>query len=165
MIVPLGAEVLQQMALDQGRDAEATALMRRHAVWMLANLGENIKRFKGDADAKYKGLPAERRDAVLTRLRQMADGQGLRRRLAERTLGWLEGQQELGVIATLSECAKADDPDLRKYVAYALTFWEGTPQENQQAEKTLLMLAQDDGHGVRVLIEEDEPPQRRKQKP
>src|SRR5262249_31669601 len=69
MILPQGAEALQQMAVEQGTDPEATALMRRHAVWMLANLGENLKRFQGDG-GKYKGLSAERRTAVIARLRE-----------------------------------------------------------------------------------------------
>src|SRR5262249_5383963 len=99
---------------------------------------------------------------VIGRLREHAAGVGLRRQLAERTLRWLDGQQDLGVIATLAECARADDPDLRKYVAYALTFWDGSPDENRQAEQTLLILAQDDGHGARILIDEGDQPQRRK---
>ena len=36
-------------------------------------------------------------------------------------------------------------PTLRMLVAFALNFWDG-----EQAEATLVRLARDDGHGVRV---------------
>jgi hypothetical protein len=54
----------------------------------------------------------------------------------------------LGVDKTLAECAKANDPILRERVAFALNFWEGTPEENQRMDETLVLLSQDDGRGA-----------------
>jgi hypothetical protein len=157
MMIPVGVDPLKEMAQIKGTDVKAVALLRRHAVWMLANLGENLKRFEGSEARGYPGLPAPRRQLVLARLQEEAQtGLGQRRQLAAATLDALEGKRDLGVIAALAECAKADDPDLRKYVAYALTFWDGSPNENDLAEKTLLMLSRDDGRGVRVILSDDD---------
>lgn len=158
MSLPLGVEPLKQMANTQGVDPKPTAQMRRHAVWMLANLGDNLKRFKGDAAAGYPGLSAARQEAVLARLQREAEGTtGLRRQLADQTLKYLKDpQHELGVVAVLADCAKADDPDLRKFTAFSLTFWTGSPQENQLAEQTLLALSRDDGRGVRIILDEND---------
>jgi len=158
MTLPIGVEPLKRMATQAGADPKPTAQMRRHAVWMLANLGDNLKRFKGDPETSYKGLSAARQEAVQARVRQEADSAtGLRRQLAEQTVKYLKDSQfELGVIAALAECAQADDPDLRKFTAFALTFWMGSPQENQQAEQTLLALSRDDGRGVRIVLDKND---------
>lgn len=157
MTLPMGVDVLKQMATSQGSDAKGVAQARRHAVWMLANLGENLKRYQGDAAKGYKGLSTERRQTVEARLKDEAEQiQGGRRQLAARTLDYLKGKEDMGVIAALAECAKADDPDLRKYTAFALTFWEGSPKENDLADQTLLALSRDDGHGVRIILGEDD---------
>jgi hypothetical protein len=157
MTLPMGVDVLKQMANLQGNDAKAVAQTRRHAVWMLANLGDNLKRYQGDAAKGYKGLSAERRETVESRLKDEAEhGQGTRRQVAARTLDYLKGKEDMGVIAALAECAKADDPDLRKYTAFALTFWDGSAKEKELAEQTLLALSRDDGHGVRIILDEDD---------
>lgn len=158
MTLPVGVEPLKQLATLQSPDPKPTAQLRRHAVWMLANLGDNLKRFKGDPASGYQGLPAARQEAVLARVQQEADGTtGLRRQLAEQTVKYLkDNRHELGVIAALAECAKADDPDLRKFTAFALTFWNGSPRENQLAEQTLLALSRDDGRGVRIILDEND---------
>src|SRR6202011_351525 len=69
-----------------------------------------------------------------------------RRQLARVTRDFLAGRADgrnsaLGVDQTLERCATADDLDLRKFVALALTFWEGTPEENERMERTLLKLS------------------------
>ncbi len=148
MTLPVGVDALKQMATTTGGDPKAVAMARRHAVWMLANLGENLKRF-----AK---LPQARRDQVVAQLEKEAVGGTPRAQLAERTLQYLQGTKDLGVIAALAQCADADDPDLRKYTAYALAIWEGSPAENAVAEKALLKLSRDDGHGVRILLGDDD---------
>jgi hypothetical protein len=84
-------------------------------------------------------------------------GRGERGTWARLTVDYLRGEKKnLGVIPTLAECARADDPFLRTQVALALTFWEGDPADNALAEKTLLMLSRDDGHGVRIEIGEND---------
>jgi len=156
LTLPVGVEALKKMALTEGADPKLTAMTRRHAVWMLANLGDNLKRFEGGAGSTYKGLPAERRAAILAQFQEEArQGVGQRRQLAEQTVQYLQNNKhELGVIAALAECAKADDPDLRKYTAFALTFWEGSAAENALADRTLVQLSRDDGRGVRILLDD-----------
>ena len=51
----------------------------------------------------------------------------------------------------MAQCAKAEDPYLRGLVAMALNFWEG-----DLVEPTLQRLAQDDGHGERIEIDEND---------
>src|SRR5262249_13225997 len=64
MSVPVGVPELTRLAdKDKGGDAKTTGLLRRQAVWALANLGENCRQF----DA----LPAEQRDPVRAKI--MAD--------------------------------------------------------------------------------------------
>lgn len=63
-------------------------------------------------------------------------------------------RQSLGVIATLARCAEDEDVFLREMTGFALTFWQGQAAENALAEKTLLRLARDDGHGTRIEIKE-----------
>jgi hypothetical protein len=156
LMLPVGVDSLKQMAGAQGDDPKTVAQMRRHAVWMLANLGENLHRFQGNEAKGYKGLPEAKRTAIITRLEAEANGTGPRRQLAARTLEYLQGKQELGVIGSLADCARADDPDLRKYTAFALTFWDGSPKENQLAEQVLLNLARDDGRGVRIILDDND---------
>ena len=61
-MVPVGAPVLKELAVQkEGIDPVALALQRRQAVWALANLGENLKRFDK--------LSGPQKDAVLDQLR------------------------------------------------------------------------------------------------
>jgi hypothetical protein len=148
MSVPVGAPVLTRMAKkDAASNDPVGIVLRRHAVWALANLGESRKRF----DA----LPPERRDAVLAVLQTEADtGGSARADWSRLSLEGMKGTGELGVIRTLAELRDADfarsdgDPFLRRVIAFALTFWEGTPAENAVAEQALSRLSRDDGHGV-----------------
>lgn len=151
MTVPVGAPVLIDMAKNAGGGDpknKSVASLRRHAVWVLANLGENLKR--------YPKLPQTRRDQVLANFKvEAADGPEQRRHLAELTVAYLEGKKDLGVIAALAELAdptKTEDIDLREMVAYAFTFWDGTLAENAVAEKALVRLAGDRGNGSRILL-------------
>ena len=61
-MVPVGAAALKEIASEkEGLDLKALVLRRRQAVWALANLGENLKRF----DA----LTGPEKDGVLDRMR------------------------------------------------------------------------------------------------
>jgi len=150
MSLPVGAPSLTRMALNEkGPDPKTIALLRRHAVGCLANLGESRKRFDK--------LPAVQREAVLAQLQKEADtASGTRRRLARQTLDVLQGKERPNVIGPLAECAKADDPFLRQMTAFALNFWDGTPAENALAEKTLSTLANDRGQGERIEVNEQD---------
>lgn len=147
LIIPTGEPLLAEIATRaSGGDPKTVALLRRQAVWALANLGENLKRF-----AK---LPPERVEEVTTALEQeAAASQGEQADWARRTLNYLRGdRRQIRAIPVLAECARADDPVMRELAAYALTFWGGDAEDNALAEKTLLGLTYDDGHGVRVDI-------------
>lgn len=145
--IPVGVPILNDIAQKtDGADAATVALRRQLAVWALANVADNLKRFDK--------LSLERRVEVLSTLDEEAEADSIaRREWARASLNFLKTRadqkpQALGVDAALAECAKSDDPSLRKFVALALTFWEGTPAENQGMEETLLRLAKDDGHGA-----------------
>lgn len=152
MTLPTGAPQLAEIARREpaGSDLKSQTLLRRDAIWALAKLGENLKRFDQ--------LPPQRREEVLAWLRQQAaDGSADRRQLVRLTMDYLDGtHRALGVIAALADCARANDPSIRGMAAHALNFWEGDAAENALAEKVLLRLAQDDGHGQRVDIEPDD---------
>ncbi|OAI49793.1 hypothetical protein AYO44_06240 [Planctomycetaceae bacterium SCGC AG-212-F19] len=149
MTVPVGVDGLKRMATLSGNDVKAVAHTRRQAVWMLANLGVNLKR--------YLALPQARREKVQVEFEhEAANGPAARAALARLTLDYLQQTKDLGVIAALAQCADADDPDLRKYAAHALAIWEGSPAENALAEQALLKLSRDDGHGVRIILGDDD---------
>lgn len=148
MTLPVGVDGLKRMATLSGTDVKTVAHTRRQAVWMLANLGVNLRR--------YPALPAARREQVEGELQREAAAATPRGIQAARTLAYLQKKQDLGVIAALAQCADADDPDLRKYTAHALGLWEGSPAENELAEQALLKLSRDDGHGVRVFLGDDD---------
>lgn len=143
-VLPAGVPLLNELAAKDAA-APALALRRQLAVWSLANAGENLKR--------YDRLPAEKQQAILASLESEAESaMPERRQWARQTLDYLKSRptstpQPLQVDATLAKCAAADDPTLRKFVALALTFWEGSPEENGRMEETLLALSRDDGHG------------------
>jgi hypothetical protein len=148
MSVPVGATLLAEVAeKGKGGEEKTTALFRRRAVWSLANLGENLKRFQK--------LPPEEQQKTLAGLQQeVSSASGDRKTWAETALRYLRDGQSLGVIRPLVACARDDDPFLRKLVALALGFWEGDAAENALAETTLLQLSRDDGHGQTIKIEE-----------
>ena len=152
--IPAGAPVLKDLALRKKGDVKTMVLLRRGAVWALANLGDNLKRFGK--------LSPEDVAEVRQGLQQAEARGGETGEWARLCLNYLDGaKQKIGVIEALAECAKtrgdpADDPYLRELVAQALAFWEGDPAENALADQTLLALARDDGHGVRVEIGEDD---------
>ena len=179
-MVPVGVPLLNEMAANrQGSDAKVVARRRWQAIWALANLGENQKRFDK--------LPPERQEAVLAELeREAATGKTERRQRAEIALRCLKGQRDgrpaaAGVGATLAACATDANPFLREMAAFALTFWEGSrdPEikavvpsqvfpfvipfaraESDVMEQALIRLTYDDGHGDQLLTpfyDEEEP--------
>jgi hypothetical protein len=156
LILPTGAPLLAELALrKQGGDRISVVLLRRQAVFALANLGENVKRFDQ--------LPPDQKDAVLEELRLAAASGGSSASRARLTLGYVEGtNKNLGVVEALAQCADTtkdpvDDPNLRELTAFAFTFWPGSdPTEEALAVKALVALAHDNGHGVQIENGENE---------
>jgi hypothetical protein len=153
-MVPVGAPILEELAVQQsGLDPRALSARRRQALWALANLGENVKRFDN--------LSAEQQAAVLSQL-ETAAGDGEQASAAKKTFDYLKRRQEgrpnaLGVDQVIEKCADAEDPSLRELAAFVANFWSGTPAENQRIEKTLLRLCDDPGRGEDALAKlEDE---------
>jgi hypothetical protein len=150
LILPIGAPLLSQMALDtKGNDSAAIALRRRRAVWVLAQLGENLRRFDRLSDTQ--------RSKVLEELQTLAAaGTGERRDWTASALGYYQGLEAkslhvLGLDEVFATCAGDQDPLLRSLVAFALNFWEGLPSENARMEELLVKLSRDDGHGEELL--------------
>jgi hypothetical protein len=142
--VPTGAPLLSEIALkDAGPDIKALTLRRRRAVWALANLGQNLKR--------WSDLSSEQQVRMMQNLASEAAGKGLRASWAKAAYEHLTKHRPLPVDATLEKCASAEDTYLRALVALALNFWDGP-----RTEPTLERLAQDDGHGTRIEITEQD---------
>lgn len=140
--IPVGIPLLAELStMAQGADPAALAHRRRRAVWALANLGENLKRFDR--------LSPERKAEVLAALDSQGGGdeEGEAARVA---LQCLSGRQAgtpnaPEVDEALARCAADDDAFLRQITAIALGSWEGNPTQNARMEKALVRLAGDDG--------------------
>jgi len=151
-MVPVGEPVLAEMAVQEsGLAPRALNARRRQALWALANLGENLKRFDK--------LPAERQEAVKSQLETAA---GEQTSLARTVLDYLTRREEgrptaFGVDRVIETCAAAEDPSLRELTAFVANFWNGTAAENARMEKALLRLCDDPGRGEDDLAKlEDE---------
>jgi hypothetical protein len=149
MAVPVGVPLLIRMARkDQGFDEKSTVLLRRHAVWMLANLGDNLKR-----------LPVEKQGEVVQRFREATAGDSHAQQARDLVVAYYQSPEqapELGVVAALAACAQNEDIFLREMVALALSFWQGSERENRLAEQTLTTLARDNGFGRRIEVGEND---------
>jgi hypothetical protein len=144
---PIGAKVLGDMIRKPlSSDEKTDAILRRQAVWAIANLGNNRQRFDR--------LSEDRKQKVLAELDQHGAKAGDAADWARISAEILRNENSGGVIGAIARCAEADDPFLRKQSALALSFWKGTPAENETADTTLLRLTRDDGHGRSVEITE-----------
>jgi hypothetical protein len=146
VMIPVGAPVISDMALTQNSgDSRTSARSRWRAIWVLANLGENLGRFHD--------LPPSRQEAIVSQLESEAThGVSDRSEWASMALHYLTGTQAhslnaLGVEKALLQCGEDNDPFLREITAFALNFWVGLPEENDHLENLLSKLARDDGHG------------------
>jgi hypothetical protein len=146
MAIPVGAPILCDMATDdKGPDPKSVALRRRRAVWSLANLGDNLSR--------YRELPERDRAEVASVLEREAGGHGKRAQWARAALAYLKDKKSLGVDRALAQTARPSDGDpyLRELVAFALKYWEG-----DEVEPTLAELARDPGEGTTIEVSEDD---------
>ncbi|HXG13047.1 MAG TPA: hypothetical protein VNK04_25035 [Gemmataceae bacterium] len=148
--LPVGAPLLIELAgREPAEDNILVTMQRRRAVWALANLGDNLRRFDR--------LSPERQAEVLDRLEREAAVSGDRGRWARAALDFLTARQAgrpqtMGVDEVLVRCAEdPQDPFLRELAAFAMGFWEGTPDENRRMEQALFRLTQDDGRGSELL--------------
>jgi hypothetical protein len=147
--VPVGVPILKEIALkDTGQEPKELARRRRQAVWSLANLGMNLKRF----DA----LSPVEQDAALETLKTEASGSGERGRWAKSALDRLQDRRA-GKPHALGDdyltLADAEDPFLRELVAFSLNFWEGDSRENERINETLSRLSRDMGKGEELLTQ------------
>jgi hypothetical protein len=139
--IPIGTDLLQRLA--QGKtegDAETVFRRRANAVKALTDLGANLQ--------KFDALPQDKKEELTARLKEEAEATGKRSLWAADSLRFLRDRaaskptDQLGVAATLVECATAKPPFLRKQAAAALSVWDGPG-----VEAALLRLTTDDGHG------------------
>jgi hypothetical protein len=143
--LPVGVQLLSDMATQEtGAPAETLALRRRRAVWALANLGEDLRRFDH--------LAPDRQAAVLAELETEAATETERGNRARLALEYLNGRRSqtpraLGVDVALVKCAGDRDPFLREIAGYAMNFWEGDAPENARMDAALVKLTYDDGRG------------------
>jgi hypothetical protein len=157
-MVPVGAPLLEEMSLqEKGMEPRALSGRRRQALWALANLGENLKRFDN--------LPAEQQEAIQAQL-ETATGPSEEAASAKPALDYLKLRQQgrpnaLGVDRVVEKCAESSDPSLRELAAFVVNFWSGTPAENVRMEKTLVRLSYDSGAGEDELakLEDQKPPE------
>ncbi len=151
LTIPVGAPILSRLASTTGEAEPSIAIRRRwQALWALANLGDNLKRFQ-------RLIPA-RQELVLAELGAEAAGAGERAEWARAALNYLEGPQAgrlsgLGVDKALLSCAQDRNPFLREIAAFALNFWEGDASERAKLEQVLAKLAVDGGQGEEGVTE------------
>jgi hypothetical protein len=144
---PVGTPLLKRMAVDGGSGPSKVQATRRwRALWSLANLGENLKRFDG--------LPPERQEAVVAEFERQATGEGERSRLAGETAAYLKGRREgaapsLGVDEVLVRCTADKNPFLREVAVFALNFWDG----GSAVDEALVARLDDQGQGEELLAE------------
>jgi hypothetical protein len=176
----VGAPLLCEMALkDDSPDPNSNTHQRRKAIWALGNLGENMKGFaklSPDKQAELRALLQTEAEGSKERAlwaqnalyyldRKAPSGplaySGFFRGLLASTAGplqalpfyFLRPEVPAGVVEVdrvLARCARDPDRYLRAQVALVLNFWD-----SPLVEPTLLLLAQDDGHGTLVGIAED----------
>jgi hypothetical protein len=151
LTIPVGAPLLSRMAMTQaGAEPQVVTRRRWQALWALANLGDNLKRFQRPILARQK--------MVLAELEAEGAGVGERAEWARATLDYMTGPQAkklqgLGVDKALTFCAEDRDPFLREIAAFALNFWEGDATERGRLEQVLAKLAVDSGQGEESLTQ------------
>jgi hypothetical protein len=145
--IPVGIPLLAEICLnDTSPDLKGNTMQRRKALWSLFNLGANTRAFSK--------LAADKRLEALDTLRSEAAGAPPRAGWARTALFYLDPARPnpadvVHVDEVLARCARAQDRYLREQVAVTFSFWDGPA-----AESTLLILAQDDGHGTLLGITE-----------
>jgi hypothetical protein len=140
----VGVPLLKEMALDGGHgSARAQMTCRWRALWALANLGENLKRFDK--------LSPDRQEAVIAGFQEAASGDGPPGTWAATAVTYLRDRQAgqpnaLGVDELLVSCSTDRNPFLREMAVFAMNFWDGP-----RIEDALLARVEDQGEGEELL--------------
>lgn len=149
LAIPVGLPLLNELALDESGDAKFSARRRARALWALATLGDNLKRFD-----KFS---AARQERLLAHLQAEASGEDPHRaRWAETAANILKARRAgtgsaPGIVAVTARAAADENPFLRELAALVLSVWEGTPAENAVMDATLVQLTRDNGRGEALL--------------
>lgn len=150
--VAVGAPVLCDILKhEDSLDIKGNTQQRRMTLWALMNLGENLK--------GYQKIPAPDQEAIILTLKEEAAGKEPRASWARTALYYIDKNHlpsgnDRGVVKVderLVDLAKAEDQFLRKLVAMSFNFWDGP-----QAQATLLKLANDQGQGTLIRVEEND---------
>lgn len=149
-VVPVGTPLLNELARQSsGMEPEALAERRSRALFALAVLGENLKRYDSLSEVEQSRIDEELSSALSNEVQA---------KWAKPTLTYLQQRRQgkadsFGVIPTLQTCSEDEDPYLRELTALAANFWKGTPQEESILEDLLGRLAVDAGVGEEILQE------------
>lgn len=148
-MVPVGAPLLEQLATqDKGLEPKALATRRRDAMWALAKLGDNLRRFDKLPSAQQEAILAALGDVQSLPREQAAWADAARKCLQTR----LDGRPDLMGMATVLElCSTADDPYLREITGFASNFWKGDAPAEARIEEMLVRLSHDSGQGEDML--------------
>jgi len=148
---PVGVPILIELARDGGAGPAKVQVTRRwRALWALANLGENLRRFDR--------MPPERREAVLAELSGLAGGEGTQAAEAAWTRDRLQARQAgrpdaLGVDEVLVEGMRDKNPFLREVAVFASNFWTGDAASERRVEEALRERLEDRGGGQELMGE------------
>lgn len=150
--VPVGAPLLCKILKHEtSADINGNTQQRRMILWALINMGENLK--------GYAKVPAEQQREMIAALKEEASKSEARASWARTGLYYVDKsampngdlRNITKVDETLVRLADADDQFLRKLVAMSFIFWDG-----EHAEATLLKLANDQGRGTLLRVEEND---------
>ncbi len=162
-VVPAGVPLLKQLATQTtGMEPDALAERRGRALFALAVLGENLKRYDALTDAE--------KDRIDEELAAAANNDRLAK-WAKPTAEYLKQRRQgkadsFGVADVLVRCSEDDDPYLRQLAAWASNFWDGTAAEQAKIEAMLVRLSTDAGTGDEKLAErEDKNPDSARSRP
>jgi hypothetical protein len=151
-LVPTGSAVLGRLVEEQPAiELQALTLRRRSAIWALANLGSNLR--------KFDQLPTLEQNLVLDQMKKLDETtQGEPRKWDQSALECLEKRKAgqyttMGVDRSLIKATEAEDPVVRYSAGYALGFWKGDAEQNRRIEDALVRLTHDNGRGMDRLEE------------
>ncbi len=137
--VPLLSEIIVK---EPGPDLINGTLRQRLALLSLANLGDNVKKFK-DLKPDYQSL-------ILAKLRVEEKSENdIRRKAAKNALHYLKeypnvnDPELIAVDQALDKASRSQDQFVREMTAFTLNFWDGP-----LAVSTLVRLSRDDGFGT-----------------
>jgi len=118
--------------------------MRRQAVWGLASLGDSLRRFEAlSASERRQCLPTwTKRHAPPPEIMPRGRSEPRLTCVNKALPAWWPRWRLL----------RRRRPVPARGDGHALTFWDGSADENALIEATLLKLARDDGHGTTVDV-------------